>query len=548
MRQGTKLLALLLALALAACRSGSEAKAAAPRSAAFGKAQGKPDATKWMRLPAQGNAQVLAVEAGVAGDRISALLEVPETDCAVLIARGTGSVDDVDLFAYGEDGAVLGSDEGSDKAPALLVCPPHPRRVFISARIAAGHGLVAIGAQRVAVKDAEKAGALYGVRHRPGEIARRLSVWPGLDEQIEQHRRSVGGKWVDVRRVAVPLDSRMPTRVSAGIEPDRCLDVFVLPSDDVGYLDVAVMDERGSIVGRAPTAGRNRNLIVCSPAQAAMTVEIRPHAGIGLAVIMISRSSEGSEPDIDARAPRYDLFPTGSVDETRGKLGSRRRPGRKIGAGALEVGRRSSQEIELPGGCSRIDVIGGEPLRGVETWLWSADSDLLASERGGGKATLFVCGKAGKARLDIEALTRGGPYAIELASEPDAPKQLAENPLAASRLISRMVSRGLIASAPEIGAVHQLELEPAKLGLLELKVPVGRCLDVNVAIGAGGSGVELRVVGPQGDELSLLRGSTSGNTRVCALRMGETLQAKLELRVLSGSSRALVATRLIDPR
>jgi hypothetical protein len=545
---GTRLLVMWVALALAACRSGAGAQPAAPRSAAFGKVAGKPDTKQWMRLPAQGNAQVLAVEAGVAGDRVSALLEVPESDCAVLIARGTGSVDDVDLFAYGEDGAVLGSDEGSDKAPALLVCPPHPRRVFISARIAAGHGLVAVGAQRVAVKDAEKAAALYGVRHRPGEIARRLSVWPGLDEQIEQHRRSVGGKWVDVRRVAVPLDSRMPTRVSAGIEQDRCLDVFVLPSDDVGYLDVSVLDERGGIVGRAPTAGRSRNLIVCSPAQAGVTVEIRPHSGIGLAVIMLSRSSEGSEPDIDTRSPRYDLFPTGNIDEARAKQAPTHGRGRKLGGGTLEVGRRSSLELDLPGGCARIDVLGGSPLRGIETWLWAADGSLIANERGGGKATLFACSRPGKARLDIEALTRGGPYAVEIRHERDAPKQLGENPLAASRLVARMFSRGLIGSAPEIGAVQQLELDPAKLGSLDLKVPVGRCLDINVAIGAGGSGVELRVVGAQGDEISLFRGSYSGHTRVCALRMGQTLQAKLELRVLAGSARALVATRLIDPR
>jgi len=36
----------------------------------------------------------------------------------------------------GEDGAVLGMDEGPDKTPALLVCPPHPARVYVSARIA----------------------------------------------------------------------------------------------------------------------------------------------------------------------------------------------------------------------------------------------------------------------------------------------------------------------------------------------------------------------------------------------------------------------------
>ena len=99
MRGLSRLLALVLALGLGACRSGAGAQGPSPKSGAFGKVAGKPDARQWMRLPAQGNAQVLAVEAGVAGDRISALLEVPETDCAVLISRGTTSVDDVDLFA-----------------------------------------------------------------------------------------------------------------------------------------------------------------------------------------------------------------------------------------------------------------------------------------------------------------------------------------------------------------------------------------------------------------------------------------------------------------
>ncbi len=540
--------ALLLTL-LSACRAGGGEPAAKAPPAAFGKVAGGPDPKGWMKLPAQSDAQVLAVEAGVAGDRIAALLELPETDCAVLIARGTGSVDDVDLFAYGEDGAVLGSDEGSDKAPALLVCPPHPRRVYVAARIAAGHGLVAIGAQRVAVKDAEKAAAVYGVQNRPGEIARRLSVWPGLDEQLEQHRRDMGAKWVDVRRVAVPIDSRMPTRVSAGVDAERCLDVFVLPSDDVGYLDVTALDERGGIVGRAPTAGRSRTLIVCSPAQAGVTVEIRPHAGMGLAVVMLSRTSEESERDIDTHAPRFDLFPTGSVEEAKEHLPQPKPRGRRVASGNLEVGKRSSSELDLASGCSRIDVIGGEPLRGVETWLWTQDGNLLASERGGGKAVLYACTRGGKARLDVEAMARGGPYVVEVASESDAPAALLQDPLAAGRLVTRMVARGVAKGPADVGAVQKLALEPTKLAFVDLKIPVGRCMDVYAALGAGASGIELRLVNKaSSEELGLVRGSTSATGRACAIRVGETLEARVELRALSGSSNALVATRLIDPR
>ncbi|HEY3495855.1 MAG TPA: hypothetical protein VGK73_14255, partial [Polyangiaceae bacterium] len=278
----TRALAALLALWTALGCAGPPSPASNSAAQRFGKVEGKADARAWLDKQAGGDAEVLVVEGGVAGDRVSSLLEVPEGDCAIAIARATPSVDDVDLFAYGEDGAMLGSDEASDRSPALLICPPHPRRIMLLARIAAGHGLVAIGAQRVGLKDAERAAAAYGVRYRPGEIARRMTVWPGLDERLEQHRRSVGGSWVDVRRVAVPLDARTPTRVSASVEAERCLDVLIAPSDEVAALDVVVLDEEGRILGRTENAGRDRAVVVCSPAPASITLELRPHAGIGL--------------------------------------------------------------------------------------------------------------------------------------------------------------------------------------------------------------------------------------------------------------------------
>lgn len=534
---------------LLGCAPKAEPAAPSEAPARFGKVDGPADPSPWMKLPDEGEAEVLAVEAGVAGDRVAALLEVPESECAILIARGTRSVDDVDLFAYGEDGAVLGSDEASDTAPALLVCPPHPRRIYVSARIAAGHGMVAIGAERVAVKDAERAAARYGVRHRPGEIARRLSVWPGLDEQLEQHRRAIGGTWVDVRRVAVPLDSRLATRLSATVEAERCLDVFVLPSDDVAHLEVQVLDERGGIVGRAPSVGRSRSLIVCSPTPSAITVEIRPHTGIGLAVVMFSRSSEGTERDIDARAARFDLYPTGSLDVTRARRPGGERRARRVTSGALQMGRRSSTELVLARGCTRVEVLAGAPLRGVEAWLWSASGALIANARGGTGAALYACTEGGKARLDVEPIARGGPYAVEVAHETDGPQPLLTHSLAASRLLDRLVARGLIRSAADVTAVQELSLEPTEKSEVSLKVPIERCVDLSAALGPRGSGVELRFVNAEtGEELGLYRGSDSVSGRVCALRAKKTLEARAELRALAGQAKALVATRLIDPR
>jgi hypothetical protein len=544
-------LAPVLALSLAAlgCAPPTTTQKPPPR---FGKIDGKPTKQPWMSgKQSVGEAEVLAVEAGVAGDRISSLLEVPETDCAVAIARATPSVDDVDLFAYGEDGAVLGSDEGSDKQPALLVCPPHPRRIFLAARIAAGHGLVALGAQRVAVRDAERVAKAYGVRYRPGELTRRMSVWPGLDERLEEHRRQLGGAWVDLRRVAVPLDARTPTRLSAAVDADRCLDLLVVPSDEIVALDVTLLDAEGRIVGRARGGGRDRSLVVCSPTPSPVTFELRPHVGIGLAIAMMSRSREGTEADIGEESVRLDLYPKEGIGPERARrateLGRIGLPtGRLIASGTLPLGQRKSMAFDLPAGCSRLDLVAGAPLRGVDAWIYADDGSLLASASGP-SPVLHACSAGGRARLDAESLFRPGPFALELRTEPGTPKVLVDHPLAASRLLSRMVEHGVIATARRVGAVYVHPVGPTQLARQSLLVPVGRCLDVTGAIGPGASGFEIRLVGGDNQQIAFASGEHSTSVRACAAdAVGGNVVA--ELRASAGSATALLTAHQVDPR
>ena len=543
-------LALLAVVPLACAPPKSPTK---PPPARFGKIAGKPSGQTWMRgKQSVGEAEVLTVEAGVAGDRISSLLEVPEAECAVAIARATPSVDDVDLFAYGEDGAVLGSDEGSDKQPALLVCPPHPRRIFLSARIAAGHGLVALGAQRVPVRDAERVAAAYGVRYRPGELTRRMSVWPGLDERLEQHRRQLGGGWVDLRRVPLPLDARTPTRLSATVDADRCVDLLVVPSDEIVALDVTVLDADGRIVGRARGGGRDRSVVVCSPTPAAVTFELRPHVGIGLAIAMLSRSREGTEADIDVETLRLDLYPTlGIAPERERRAAELTRlglaAGKLVASGTLPLGQRKGVTFDLPAGCSRLDLVAGSPLRGVKAWLYADNGALLASATGPSPVLWACVPVAGRVRLDAESLARPGPFALELRAEPGTPKTLVENSLAASRLLLRMIEHGVIGVARRVGAVYVHPVGPTALARQNLMVPVGRCLDVTGAIGTGASGFEIRLVAADGREVALGSGEHSTSVRACtADAQSESLVA--ELRTTAGSATALLTAHLVDPR
>jgi len=545
--------ALCAGLLSLACSAPHPAPKAQPHTA-FGALGRSPQSSPLLALTAP-NVAVVAVDAGVAGDRVSGLVELPSEECAVLIARAGPSVEDVDLLAYGEDGSEVGTDVGPDKTPALLVCPPHPTRLWVAARIAVGHGMVAVGVQRLTPRDAPLVAQSYGINADNG--ASRVRAWPGLDERLEAHRREVGGDWQDVRRFAVPLDARVPTRISAQVDEGRCLDAFVAPSDDAGHLELVALDASGSIIGRAATSGRERALVICSPLEATVSLELRPQSGRGVGVFVLSRTRAGSEIDRDADVTQIELFPRGdlasevrALEEKLGDGGGYPN-GKSLASGTLEVGRRTSLALNLPSGCARIDVIGGKPLRGVEGFIWSSQEQLVSHGRGGASATLFACGPGGRARLDLEATLRPGPFNVVMHNETNVPASLIASPLTAGRLLAHMVSRGVLRRAADMAQAQELALSDASIRTLDLTVPFGRCVDVALALGADALGAEIRLVAASRElEIASARGAHSASARVCSLDAGsasDNLKTRAELRVAVGSGRALVATRMLTP-
>ena len=501
-----------------------------------------------------GNSLLLAVEAGVAGDRVSTLLEVAATDCAVVIARGSESVEDLDLIAYGEDGTPLGSDEASDREPSLLICPPHPGRIALAARIAQGHGLVAVGAERVTPALSSKLAQRYAVKPRDPSDPSRLKAWPGLDTLIVRERERVGGRFQDLRRVALALDASAATTLPAAIDAGRCVHGLFIPSDDVAQLDVAVLDDQGRILGRAVGSGRQRSVVVCSPVATDIAFEIRPHAGRGLAVAALSRSIPGTESEIDSEIVRRDVYPAWdsarelkSANERLKKLGYA--PSAPIAKLDLSIGRRTSTRLTMAGGCARIDLVGASPVRGLDARLWSDAGQLRAAGSGGGDVTLFACG-AGKLRLDTAALLNPGPVSVLVQREPDSPAELSRLPLAGSRLVSRMHARGVLLRPSAIGKVTEHTLSAEQLMTIPVMVPLDRCLEIDVGIEGSAAGVELRAVEQESDlELDSDVGESSAAARLCAYGRGTggSLHARIELRTVSGSARALLATRLLSP-
>ncbi|HEX9619965.1 MAG TPA: hypothetical protein VF989_07520 [Polyangiaceae bacterium] len=503
---------------------------------------------------------LVSVGAGAAGDRVAGTVTAPDTECVLVVARAAASVDDIDLFVYGDDGAVLGSDEGPDKTPALVVCPPHPGRLYLMARIAAGQGIVSVSAQQVEPSAAKRVANRVKAYNSEARERQRLEAWPGLEERLAAHRHLIGASWQDVRRVALPLDARVPTHVTASVDQDRCLDALVFPSDEVSHLELLAMDTDGRIVARASASGRERFLVVCSPHPGNLTFEVRPHAGRGLAVLLLSRTVPGSEADLDPDAPRAELMPLGDLAHARRALADSLEHagydrGRLLFTGAAPVGAKTSVPLSLGAGCSRLDVVSGTPLRGISAWLWNEQGALIGHAKSGGKGVLFACGKGERARLDLEALTRAGPVAVELRKEDATPELLRRYPLAAGRLLARMVAYGVIKTASQVGAPRAIQLEPSRLESIDVLVPVGRCVDVTLALGPDASGAEVRLVttDPKGSEageiaeLALSRGTYATSARACALGRG-TIHARAELRAATGNTIGLVATRMLAPR
>ncbi|MCC6664526.1 MAG: hypothetical protein IT375_12310 [Polyangiaceae bacterium] len=494
--------------------------------------------------------RVVAADAGAPGDRISGFVSVPAEACALVMARGSREIDDVDLFAFGDDGTLLGADERPNKAPTLLLCPPHPERIYVSARIASGFGIVALGVQSVAATDGPKLGALLDV---PGFATRAdAGAVAEIERALGAHRRGIGGRWQELRRAALPVEPGTPSLISAVIEPGRCLDAWVTPTEAVSHLDVALLDADGRTAGRAVSHGRSRFLVACAADKTAVTLEVRPQSGRGVAVVVLSQSKDGGRAELGGRIPIVELGASRSLDEVKTDLAARLDKGdydtpRSALRVELPIAERTSTDLDLAAGCTRIDVLGGRPLAGVEAWLWAGEA-LSAHDRAASHATLFACGAAGKRRLDLEALARPGPVEVLARKLRQVPPLFTQHPLAAGRLLARVLARGTAPRFDQLGAPKVVTLGETRRVDSDLLVPIQRCADVVLALGPGAAGAEVRIVDKAtGKEIERGFGGQHAAARACAVDRRASLDARVELSVSSGQTDGLVLTRLLAP-
>jgi hypothetical protein len=499
--------------------------------------------------------------AGIPGDSLGAFLELPSNECALVLARGSSTVQDLDLFAFAEDGSVLTSDESVAPDAKLLLCPPLPSRAFVSGRLAAGFGLYAVSAQAFDPGRVSVLSRRFGVSSSPASGPQELdSSWPGLDVTLAEHRRRLGGHWESLRKVALPLDPRLYVNLSTTVNAGSCLDVLVMPSNEVAYLELEVLEANGRWIGSARARGTERDLMVCSSETRELSIRCRPHAGRGLAALVISRSSSGAIGELASDAARFDLRPAGTLDQLRAlnaahlaKSGYGKAT--VVREGQLEPERRTSLTLPLARGCARIDVISAAPVQSLGAWLWDTQGRLISEELRGVNSTLFACGAATNARLDLETLSRGGAFSVEVRQSAALPALAERYRLATSRLLNVLVARGHLPSLASLPELHASEVSENALIRQRLQLLAGHCLEFSAALDEEASGLEIRLfenaTGTTGeaaiDDAEMGYGAHAASARICAVKPARDRVLSAELRANVGRGMALWVSHEFDP-
>jgi hypothetical protein len=487
------------------------------------------------------------------GERLGAFVEIPADACLLAYGRASASLEDIDLAAFAEEGNPVAVDEGPDPKPTILLCPPHPSRVYVAAHAASGEGLCVVAAQLVPKERAADVGRAANARGSVGGPPRTPEAWPGLDDVVRQHRSAVGGTWEEQRRVAIAVDTRAVSAVAFAIDEGGCSDALVVPDDDVAVVDVDVVDADGRLVGRAKDGGPARSVTICSPVALNGSLQVRPHVGRGLVAVVVAKTKAGGARDLLARPEVAWLAPAQPLDATRA---ARNALLAKSGyaaptssqAGQLQLGRRATVPVEMSGapGCTRIDVVAGAPLALVEAAVWDDAGALLASNDGAGDATLFACGK-GKARVDLGTRGRPGPYAVLTRAERWKDPLFAAHPLAASRMLGRAAVGPQSVLEGTAGPVRHAVLDASHQHVQNASIAAGQCLHVAIGVQGDGTGLEARLFDTvTGEELDRSHGQNAAALRACAASAPRTV--RIEARSTAGKLDAIVGERVVPSK
>ena len=501
------------------------------------------------RLGAGAPALVSSSEA-IENDWVGGFVDVPRDDCLLGYARGSSSIADVDVAVYSEEGTQLAADEGRDVHPTVLLCAPHPDRVYVAAHVVEGEGLVAVGAQLVPKERGTIIARALGARGAIAEGPRPAEAWPGLDDAVRAHRQALGGTWEEFKRVALSVDARMPTFVSLPIEADQCVDAVIVPDADVALIDAEAFDGDGRVLARAREGLGPRTLTMCSALAMQGSLALRPHVGRGLVAVVLGRARGDVARDLSVRPDVAWTTGTQPLDAARS---ARNALLAKSGyaaptfttSGTLVLGRRVDVALDprpLGGACARVDVVAGAPLALLDARISDDAGSIVASAEASSSVALFACAK-GNVTLELETRGRPGPFAVSMRQERWWDVSFFAHPLAASRMLARAATGPEMLLEGKEAPPRSLSLDAGHVHSWTENIPAGRCTNVTIGAQGEGAGIELRASDPgDGSDYDRSEGAYAASVRACA-PPGIARVARFEARASAGHMDVIIGER-----
>lgn len=451
----------------------------------------QPDAPRAVAIGAS-EPEVIVAEAGAAGDRFTRVIEAKSSDCVLIMARGSERITDVDLYAFGEQGSVLAQDDRPDPSPTLLLCPPHPLHIYVTARIASGQGVVAVGVQRVPPERARAVRLALRATTESSPEPVPPSAVADVDLRLRAHHENLGGQWTPFAQSAVVADYRVPTLTGIAVDSSSCVDVLALAPADIAGLDLEIVDDAGRMVARSITDEQDKYLVVCSEVRKNFALQLRPRDGIGSVQLILSR---GDLQAGRAIADSVDLGPGRSIAELQERVwGSAfaKLKDRPQLVADLTLAQGEQQRFEQPrhSGCVRLDVYAGVPSLGVQVRVFDEHGRLIDANKNAQYLPILNCA-SGSSSVVVEAHARGGPLRIERSSEGKFSAAAQQYPRAASRLFRRAWE---LRAIKRFSDFEQVEAESSPGGAAwhkKVLVHAGQCADAFFALDGEESGVQL---------------------------------------------------------
>ncbi len=219
-----------------------------------------------------GKAARLAESILFEGERLGAFVAVPADECVLVLARGVGTVSDLDLVLWSDEGEWLAGDERRDAEPSVFLCPPHPARVHAMGVLASGRGAVSLSAQRVARADEA------GVR---AWLAASLSGSEPGEARAE--------------RRLVHANPDVPTLVPFELEAGACAEVRAAGHGATSEPDLVLVDGGGVVIKRGPpTVGDRAALQFCAREVFHGQLAVRSRLGQGDVLVTVRRASRAT--------------------------------------------------------------------------------------------------------------------------------------------------------------------------------------------------------------------------------------------------------------